>query len=221
MLISPTEPAQLKKLGKVSGLPEQYGVDILIVANKTRTGIQRKKFPDDLVASLSDGRLYTQLPKMAELDRSILIFEGFGKWTTDGILLHNYTRNFTRGQFIALQYSIMWEFGVHVMHVRDIGETAGALIALESWVNKPKHSSLRTRPGAPKDSWGLVGAREQAQHMLQGLPGVGVELAGRIYDHFGRVPVKWDCTLEDLLKVRGVGKVKAAKIWGALGEVNG
>lgn len=216
MLISPTEPPQLKKLGKVSGLPEQYGVDILIVAGRARTGIQRKKFPDDLVSSLSDGRLYSQLPKMAELDRSILIFEGFGKWTMDGELVHGYTRNFTRNQFTALQYSIIWEFGVHVMHVRDINETAAALTVLEGWANKPKHSSLRTRPGAPKDDWGITGTREKAQHMLQGLPGVGVEMAGRIYDHFGRVPIKWDCTIEDLLSIKGVGKIKAQKIWEAL-----
>lgn len=218
MLVSPTEPAQLKRLGKVSGLPERYGVDILIVAGKARTGVQRKKFPDDLVASLSDGRLYSQLPKMAELDRALLIFEGYGKWTLDGELVHGYTRNFTRAQYIALQYSILFEFGVHVMHVRDIKETAEALVALEHWAEKPKHSSLRTRPGPKKDSWGDVGHRERAQHLLQGLNGVGVEMAGRIYDHFGGIPMKWDCTMEDLTKIPGIGKVKAKKIWESLYE---
>lgn len=153
---------------------------------------------------------------MAELDRSILIFEGHGKWTMDGELVHGYTRNFTRQQYTALQYSIMWEFGVHVMHVRDMKETAEALTVLEGWSKKPKHSSLRTRPGAPKDTWGMTGERERAQHLLQGLPGVGVEMAGRIYDHFGRVPLKWDCTIDDLLAIKGVGKVKAKKIWEAM-----
>lgn len=218
MLISPTEPSELKSLGKVSGIPERYGVDILIVQGKARTGVQRKKFPDDLLSSLADGRLYSQLPKMHELDRSILIFEGYGKWTLDGELVHNYARNFTRSQFIALQYSIIWEFGVHVMHVRNIKETAEALTALEAWAQKPKHTSLRTRPGPSHDSWGDVGQRERAQHILQGFDGVGVEMAGRIYDHFERIPLKWDCTVEDLLEIRGIGKPTAKKIWEGLGE---
>src|SRR5690606_37254518 len=68
LLISPTEPPAVRALGTTSSTPELYGCDILIVANKTRTGVQRKKFPEDLVASLADGRLYSQLPKMAALD---------------------------------------------------------------------------------------------------------------------------------------------------------
>lgn len=215
MLISPTEPPAIRALGTTSSTPELYGCDILIVANKTRTGVQRKKFPEDLVASLADGRLYSQLPKMAALDRAVLILEGHGQWTMDGELVDRYAR-FTKTQLYGLVNSILWEFGVHVQTVRDVKETADYLAALEAWINKPKHSSLRTRPGAPKNSFGLTGEREQAAHILQGLPGVGVELAFRIYDHFGRVPLRWDCTIEELMKVRGVGKVKAARIYGAL-----
>lgn len=217
MIVSPSEPPQLKALGTVSGTPESYGCDILIVQGKARTGIQRKKFPEDLMSSLADGRLYSQLPKMASLDRSIIILEGHGQWTLDGELVDRYA-NFTKGQLYGLKSSIMWEFGVHVEQTQDLRETAEYLKALELWCMKPKHTSLRTRPGAPKDSWGKTGQREQAIHMIQGLPGIGIELAGRIYDHFGRVPIKWDLEqMSDLLAVPGVGKIKAAKIWEAFG----
>lgn len=212
MLISPTEPPQLKALGIVSGVPERYGCDLLIVQGKARTGIQRKKFPEDLIASLADGRLYSQLPKMASLDRNLLILEGHGNWTLDGELMDAYSR-FTKTQLHGLIFSIAWEFGVQIMQTRDLKETIEVLTALEAWVQKPKHTSLRVRPGPPRDSWGKTGARENSLHFLQGLPGVGIELAGRIFDHFGRVPVKWDCTLQDLLAIPGVGKVKAQKIW--------
>jgi len=216
VIISPTEPPAIKALGTVSGTPESYGCDILIVTGLARTGIQRKKFPDDLLASLGDGRLYTQLPKMAALDRSVLIFEGLGKWTLDGELITPYARSFTRQGFYSLKSSIMWEFGVHIETTRDLADTVDYLKALELWATKPKHTSLRTRPGAPRNSWGDTGLREQAMHMIQGLPGIGVELAGRIYDHFGRIPLRWDCTKTDLLAVPGVGKIKAQKIWEAL-----
>jgi excinuclease UvrABC nuclease subunit len=49
-------------------------------------------------------------------------------------------------------------------------------------------------------------------HFLQGIDGIGPEVAGRIYDHFGKVPLAWECQLEDLLEIEGVGKVRAAKL---------
>jgi len=45
-----------------------------------------------------------------------------------------------------------------------------------------------------------------------GLPGVGVELADRILKEFGSIPWQWTCTMEELMKVEGLGKVKAKKI---------
>ena len=217
MLISGTEPPQIKALGKVSAVPERYGCDILIVQGLARTGVQRKQFPADLLSSLADGRLYTQLPKMAELDRSLLILEGYGSWTLDGELV-DYAR-FTKSQLYGLIYSLAFEFGVQILTVRDIKDTCAAVKSLEAWAMKPKHTSLRTRPGPQRDSWGGLGDREYASHFLQGLPGVGVELAGRIFDHFGKVPIKWDLEgVKDLLAVPGIGKVKAQKIWEVLSE---
>lgn len=215
MLISPSEPFPLKAIGKVSALPERYGCDVLVVAKGKRTGVQRKKFPDDLLSSLADGRLYTQLPKMAELDRTILVIEGFGQWTSDGELVD--MRTFRKSQLDGLILSIAFEFGVQVHRVRDITETVSFLEHLEVWANKSKHQSLLNRPGPKKDSWGNLGVREFGAHFLQSFPGVGPELAMRIYDHFGRVPVRWDLDgPEDLMAVRGVGKGKARKIWEVL-----
>lgn len=211
-VISPTEPAQLKALGQVSNLPETFGCDVLLIANGVKTGVQRKKFPDDLVASLADGRLYSQLPKMGGLDRSIVVLEGLGRWTADGILVDRYAK-LSRGQFYSLINTILWEFGVHVYQVRNLQDTVDWLYALEKWTLKPNHNSLKTRPGPAKTSWGGVSERARRLHVLQSFPGVGVELAGRIYDHFGRVPLKWDVTVEQLRQVPGVGPKKAAAIY--------
>jgi len=52
-------------------------------------------------------------------------------------------------------------------------------------------------------------------HLLQSFPGVGPTIAGRIYDHYERVPMSWDddVHLED---VPGVGKEKANQMREAL-----
>jgi Holliday junction resolvasome RuvABC DNA-binding subunit len=56
-------------------------------------------------------------------------------------------------------------------------------------------------------------------HLLQGLEGVGVDLAGKIIDHFGRAPIRWedDVTVEELCKIDGIGKLTAERLIVALG----
>lgn len=215
MLVSSTEPFIFKALGTSSTTPERYGCDFLIVKGKAKTGVQRKKFPDDLVASLADGRLYEQVHLMGKLDRAVIVLEGYGKWTSDGELLD--FAHFTKGQMYGLIMSLAFEFGIEVLIVRDMKETQEFLIALESWAGKERHTSLRVRPGPSKDSWGRIGVKEYGMHLLQSFPGVGPELAGRIWDHFGGVPITWEIEgPHELQEIAGIGKAKAAQIYSML-----
>jgi ERCC4-type nuclease len=220
MLCSPTEPKPLKKLGKVSSVPENYGADFLIMGKKIRIGVQRKQFPGDLLASLTDGRLYDQLPRLSELDRAILVIEGHGRWTEDGELIGDskYHR-FTIQQLHGLLFTVMFEFNVPSIWVANMDDTARVLTNLEGWANKDKHTSLKSRPGAGKSSWGSTSEKHLAQHILQGFPGVGGELAGRIVDKFEGVPLTWTVGLDELMEVEGVGKKKADNMYHALDTI--
>lgn len=216
MLVSPTEPRELKAIGKVSAIPERNGADFLIVGKNGRLGIQRKLFPQDLLASLADGRLYEQVHQMQVLDHRALILEGHGRWTMDGELLD--VRQFSRQALYGLFFTLAFEFGVQVFWVKDMKETTQVLRWLEAWFAKERHDSLRRRPGPKGDSWGKKGNREYACHLLQSFPGVGAGLASNIFDHFGRAPLKWDVDgVEKLMEVPGIGKGKAEKMWEALG----
>ena len=217
MLISPTEPAVFRDLGNTSSLPEKYGCDFLIQGKRGRLGVQRKKFPSDLLSSLADGRLYSQIHMMADLTERVVILEGYGRWNADGTLMD--IAHFTRTQLNGLIFSLSFEFDVQVLQVRDVGEMKRVLGDLERWWKKPSHMSLRSRPGPRKDSWGRLGNKEYGMHLLMSFPGVGPELAGRIYDHFGGVPIEWGVTMEELMKVPGVGKGKAEKMWNGLQRV--
>jgi DNA excision repair protein ERCC-4 len=212
--ISPTEPAPIKALGRVSGIPERYGCDILIVNGRQQTGVQRKQFPGDLLASLRDGRLNEQLGKMTVLDRAVLILEGHGQWTMDGELIDQ--QRFTKGQLFGIIYSLAFEFGVEVLWVGSMRETAEAVVELNRWCQKDKHMSLARRPGPQGDGWGKRSAQAWGMHLLQGFPGIGPELAGRIIEHFGGIPLRWSVDEKGLQAVPGVGKGKAGKLWGML-----
>lgn len=216
MLISPTEPFPIKQLGIVSPMPERYGADMLMLSRKVRTGVQRKKFPEDLIASLADGRLYEQVHQMSELERRIVILEGYGKWTTDGTLVDLYGMAFTKEHLYGIVFTLAFEFGIEVYQVRDINETMRMLTALEKWTEKAKHNSLRTRPGPRTDSWGTRGNREYSIHLLQSFKGIGPDTAAKIYDTFGRAPLQWTVTEEELRTVPGIGKPTAKRLWEGL-----
>jgi ERCC4-type nuclease len=217
MLCSPTEPKKLTHLGKVSSVPENYGADFLIMGKKIRIGVQRKQFPGDLLASLTDGRLYDQLPRLTELDQALLVIEGHGRWTEDGELIGDSKyHSFTIQQLHGLLFTIMFEFGVPSIWVGNMDDTGRVLTNLEAWAKKDKHTSLKSRPGPGKSSWGSTSERHSAQHILQGFPGVGGELAGRIVDKFQGVPLTWTIGMDELMRVEGIGKKKADTMYHAL-----
>ena len=219
MLCSPTEPKRLRDLGTTSSEPERHGADFLIVAGKRRIGVQRKEFPSDLLASLTDSRLYGQLPLLRDLEHAVLIIEGRGRWTEDGELIGTKYQRFTKQQFNGLLFSIMFEFGIPSMIVKDMDETAEVLGLLDAWAAKSKHMSLRSRSGPSKNSFGSSSKAHLAQHLIQGFPGIGPELAGRIVTHFEGVPLTWTHSVEELMEVEGLGKVKAQAMYDALGTV--
>lgn len=217
-LLSPTEH-ELKPIfankAITSYLPERCGADVLvIVEGRGRLAIQRKVFPDDLIASTNDGRLARELPLLSQAEYPVLIVEGKPMWTSDGHLMQSWNSRWTRAQVRNLLRSVWRVHGVAVEYTDDVEDTAAAVLELEAWFRKDVHRSLLTRPKTPtKDSWGLSNKRDFARFLLQGLPGVGSVLAEQIFDHFGRVPLRWDCTREELLAVYGIGEKRAKVLW--------
>lgn len=211
MLCSPTEPIRLRNLGDTSSIPERYGCDFLIIAKGKRTGIQRKEFPGDFIASMADGRLYELVREMAKLDRGILIIEGYGKWMDSGHLDFQHAK-ITRTAFHGIIFTLAWKWGIEVWQNGGMDETKQMLTDLEHWAKKAEHKSLDTRPGPPKDAWGVEEPRQRAIHVLQSFGGIGPEMAGRIYDHFGRLPLGWDITIAQLQEVDGIGPKRAESI---------
>lgn len=212
-LVSPTEPALIVAMGQRSSVPEEFGSDVLWMTDRHGlAGVQRKTI-SDLVGSSRNGLLGRELTVMAEkLKVKMLVIEGQPKWSRDGVLVDQYAR-----WSIEQQAGVEWwaqNLGIWVTHTRDTAETVTRIDHLAKWVDKEKHGSLLTRPNPPKSEWGRMDDRGTAVHFLSGVPGIGAELAGRLFDHFGRVPLEWGMTYEELLEVPGIGQKKAKVLWG-------
>lgn len=213
MKISPTEPRPFNQLGDSSSLPEKHGVDFFWVALGKTWGVQRKRFPDDFLASLSDGRLNKELGQMKSLDHPIVLLEGLGNWTDDGWLLD---QKFHKGQLDGWVLSCFFEHGIPVVQVRSERDALFFLDRVEAWSMRRSHWSLTRRPKPKGDMWGRKGNREFGLHVLQSFEGIGPAAAEAIYNHFGHVPLQWTVTEKDLMEVDGIGKGKAKTLMESL-----
>lgn len=202
--------------GIPSTLPEEYGADILILSPRGMCGIQRKRFPEDLFASLNDGRLARELALMNALEWRVLVPEGRPKFDPSGHLLSEGNSRWTKASIRNLMRSMKIQHGVDVEWSDDIEDTVEIAHEFEDYLSKTTHRSLLTRPKSNKtqDEWGMFNQRDWARFFLQGLPGVGSTLAESIADYcikkYGKaVPLSLDLLPEELMEIPGIGKKRA------------
>jgi len=226
MLISPTESPSLRALGTSTWRCEDWGADVFWVARGRTWAVQRKALKD-LVASVDDGRLAKEMLQLQSADVPVLILEtgerggARPREMPDGSLagLGGYGRRWTGRQLRGVLWGVA-DRGVRVECTRDEAETIERLGEMEAWSRKERHESARGRGPAPVDVFGKRGQREYGVWLLQSLPGVGVELAGRVFDEFGGVPfqLREGVGMTELMKVPGMGKVKAKRIMEVFGD---
>lgn len=212
MLVSPTEPAELRALGDTRMTPERYGCDVLWAARGVGLmGVQRKEFPGDFLSSLTDDRLAMQLTRMETLGVAALVLEGRGRWTTEGELLYRWSGiAWTRSQHRRYLASVM-DRGVWVYETADLADTIELVGDLHAWSAKDRHDGTRKHKGSPRDGWGRLNSDEFRLHLIQELPEVGPELARRINETIG-MPFRLAVTENELTQVYGIGAKRARRI---------
>lgn len=218
--VSPTEHnALICKLGPSSPDPELHGCDILWSGRDGKWGIQRKELAD-LIASVKDGRLGMELSQMqVGLRQGVVVVEGTPHWTPDGALLNgsrwtNWDLSKHRGVELAIQKAGMW-----LMTSRSPADTCAIANQLFRWSWKQGPSTLLSAPPAERDEWGRATSEGFAMRLLSTFPGISVVIAQRIFKKFGRAPLRWTLTADDLQEVEGIGKVRAQRLIKALEEV--
>lgn len=203
LIVSPTEPAALRAIATAVSLrPEKYGADILARWNGSLVGVQRKEF-GDLVSSMNDGRLDRQLAALSRLPYRAIILEGGPMWT-NGMDGYDIVTGIPRRQLMGKLWSVGLWWGVSVIPTLDLNDTVMWVEGLKGWCQKREHGAT-SRPG-PRGKWGTTTRRDRQRHLLQSFDGVGGEIADRILDHFGGVPLAWTVDEAEMMQVKGVGK---------------
>lgn len=226
-LISPSEPEEIKNLGIVSSIPEEYGVDILGMVLKeevVKIGIQRKTAPEDLYQSIQDGRLSKEVNLMKVLDVPVIVIEGSLRFDSENRLINpripKIPYRITKKGIRNLFRSCWTQFGILVEYSDSVRDTIEIMEEWVGYIRKEKHRSLFHRPKV-KGEWGIPSPRERELFFYQGLPGIGEEIARNILDRVSSPKDLVNMTLEELMEIPLLGKGRAEKIYKFLRREDG
>lgn len=159
---------------------------------------ERKTLPD-LVASIKDGRLFSQACRLANSDKLVaIILEGTARDLTDTKM----RREAIQGALISLTLFL----GIPLLRSRNQTETV-QLMLFAARQGRAVTSGALPRKGRRYRS------RQRVQiHILQGLPGVGPRRAALLLERFGSIEAVVQASLEALQSVDGIGPETADRI---------
>ena len=162
-------------------------------------GIERKTV-NDFMNSVFSGRVFEQVYRLREAyGKPILILEGE---VEEELTKRNNPRSFW-GALLKLQS----DMGIPVLSTPTLFNTANLLYTLVNRIQRKKQDRISIQH-KPK----LMTQKDWQVYVVASLPSIGGELAERLLSHFGNVRKIFQANISDLIKVEGVGKVKAGKI---------
>lgn len=193
---------------KLSGIPDlllSLGIETSVC--QLRAGdylineriLVERKTKDDFVSSLIQNRLFSQCSalKRNSYHHFLLIIEG-NPYNTD----HDISREAVKGALLSI--SLSWQ--IPIVYTKNAEETAQLLVMAARQYLQDKLPLLR-KGYKPKRN------RKRQLYFLQGLPLIGPKNANELLEHFGTIENIMKATEKELIKVHGIGKERAMKIW--------
>lgn len=229
-LLAPTENKLSEAFGDegiISPMCEEKGADILLYTSSGLFGFQRKQVPHDFISSFTDGRMARLLPLLTRnCTFYTLIHEGkFKYWpdqTVDMGMMAGHKRipsRFTRTQVHGMLNDIDVLWGVPIRVTDDVEDTVRYLRSVRTFMEAKTHLGTYTRPKV-KGAWYVPSAEETQLWILQGFNGIGPSTADSIIKHFGRIPIRWTCTPQELAGVGRISIKRATELINLLNSVD-
>jgi ERCC4-type nuclease len=166
----------------------------VLVERKTRA---------DFLTSLLDGRLFPQAAALARgTHRPVILLEGPEPDRVPDVHPHSLD-----GAMASL--AVMWR--LPVLQARDPEHSLRLFRFIAAQIDRAVPATLKRFGRKPK----RIATRRL--YVLQGLPGVGPALAGRLLARFGSIEKVMSADAPALAETDGLGRVKAARIRELLG----
>ena len=163
-------------------------------------GCERKEI-SDFVSSLLDGRLFEQAKNMkATFTKPFFILEG------DFNLFFS-VRNVQPAALFGALAALIIDWSIPIMFTRNKDETAELLITIAKREQIERKKTLVVRSGAKPQT-----LTENQQFFVEGLPQIGPEAAKALLKYFGNPKNIANASLDELMKVEGIGDKRAELI---------
>ncbi|MGC8631528.1 MAG: ERCC4 domain-containing protein [Thermoprotei archaeon] len=200
LFVDTREPLEIVELLAERGLPveiKQLTIGDYVIDNKT--AIERKSAAD-FVKSLFDGRLLEQAKRLKSVyQTALLVVEG------DFTSAIAWRRN-PRAYWGAL-VAIALDDGLVPLFTSSMKDTAELITVISHrvWENHEGKYEIRQKPK-------ILSTKERQIYVVEGLPGIGKELAERLLKYFGSVRSVMKASEGELTQIDGIGKGKASII---------
>lgn len=174
-----------------------------------RVCVERKTIPDFL-QSIIDQRVFRQVREMSEcFERPLLILEGNPELLFIERDIHP---NTIRGVLASLAI----DYKIPIIWTRNTKETANQIywIAHREQVKEKRGLAIRQ----PRK---FVDFRKQQEFLVAGLPYVNTKLSKNLLKKFKTPKRVFSAKQEKLIKVEGIGKERAKRIWELLNKEYG
>jgi Fanconi anemia group M protein len=158
-----------------------------------------RKLVSDFLQSLVDGRLFAQLKSLKDAyTKPILILEGEGLLTS---------RKIHSSAIYGALVSVVSDFNIPIISTENSKESAEIIRALATREQLENNSMPGIRGEKP-----ALTLPERQRFIIEGLPNVSGKLAQRLLEQFGSVKAVFSADVNELSKVKGIGKKTAEEI---------
>lgn len=211
ILITSNEPRQIKDLFD-DYLELPMGFDFKLYTNSGTVGVERKT-PGDLLSSIEDGRLRSEVLAMRDdCDFQIILIHGYIKYNrSDQLMIGKRKTRWTKGGLRNFLRTLEWIEGCYIEYASTDRDLVTTLEDLQRYLDKPRHSSIYARPSIKSD-WMVPTKQERCHYWLQGLPKISTVRAKLLLDRFGCPAEMFRATVDEICGVPGIGKQTAVVI---------
>ena len=215
IIITSTEPKEIKELFGKDMIEDVMGFDMMLLTNRGKLPMERKKVPGDLLSSVTDGRLKRELDAMRVVSpfNIILLHGTFSYRKDDSVVMYgNKGRNWTKRGVRNLLRTLQYVEGCYIEQAETDEELVQVVHELQDYFDKDLHLSFKTRCGIQTD-WLIPSKQEKIMYFYQGLPEVKAIRAKALSERFPSPLDLYQASIEQLMEVSGIGKKLATGIY--------
>lgn len=162
-----------------------------------------RKTANDFISSIVDGRLFQQAKELKEnFSKPIILVEG------------NYSvSRINENAVKAALATLLLDYEIPIVMTKHEKESASVIF----WLAK-REQSIKKRGIEIKGGKKPKGIKELQEHFISSLPGVSTVLSKRILKEFKNIKKFVTAKENDMLKIKGIGKPVAKKLYKILNE---